>query len=218
MAQRRPRQPRERQEDHPTRLQIIEVAATILKTVGVAGFHVDDVTEATGLTRGAIYHHFDNVDDLVESALLAVYVEGLGVNIAMVESLMASATTAAEFRAGVLSANEAYAHNMALRKVRSLRAHALGATAAGPRMATALADAQQRLTDAYVAVIAEAQRRGWARAELDPEALAVFIQAYSFGVIIDDVSQRHVSPEAWARVIYEFYERTVFTDASRGRD
>jgi hypothetical protein len=158
------------------------------------------------------------VDDLVESALLAVYVEGLGVNIAMVESLMASATTAAEFRAGVLSANEAYANNMALRKVRSLRAHTLGATAAGPRMATALAHAQQRLTDAYVAVITEAQRRGWARPELDPEALAVFIQAYSFGVIIDDVSQRHVSPEAWARVIYEFFERTVFTDASRACD
>lgn len=213
MPQRRPRQPRERQEDHPTRLQIIEVAATILKTVGVPGFHVDDVLAATGLTRGAVYHHFDNVDDLVESALLAVYAEGLSANIAMVESLLTSATTAAEFRAGVLSVNQAYALNVALRKVRTLRAHALGATAAGSRMAAALAHAQQRLTDAYVAMITEAQRRGWVRPELDPEALAVFVQAYSFGVIIDDVSERHLAPEAWAKVIAEFFEHTVFTDA-----
>lgn len=213
MPPRRPRQPRERQEDHPTRLQIIEVAATILKTAGVAGFHVDDVMAATGLTRGAVYHHFDNVDDLVESALLAVYSEGLAANIALVESLMTSATTAAEFRAGVLRANEAYAHNTALRKVRVLRAHALGATAAGSRMADALGVAQQRLTDAYVAMITGAQRRGWVRPELDPEALAVFVQAYSFGVIIDDVSERHISPESWAQLIAEFFEHTVFTDA-----
>jgi AcrR family transcriptional regulator len=197
---------------------MIEVAATVLKSVGMAGFRVDDVLEVTGLTRGALYHHFDNVDDLVESALLAVYVEGLGANIALVESLTASATTAAEFRAGVLSANEAYASNAALRGVRTLRAHALGATAAGSPMATALAHAQQRLTDAYVAVITEAQRRGWARAELDPESLAVFIQAYSFGAIVNDVSERRISPEAWARVIDEFFEHTVFTEASRARD
>lgn len=210
MPQRRPRQPRERQEDHPTRLQIIEVAAKVLKKAGIGGFHVDDVMAATGLTRGAIYHHFDNVDDLVESALLAVYSEGLAANIALVEGMMVSASTAAEFRAGVMRANEAYVYNTALRKVRILRAHALGATDAGSRMADALGVAQQRLTDAYVAMITEAQRRGWVRAEISPEALAVFIQAYSFGVILDDVSERHITPEAWAQIIGEFFNNTVF--------
>jgi AcrR family transcriptional regulator len=212
MPPRRPRQPRERQEDHPTRLQIIDVAATILKTAGVPGFHMDDVLAATGLTRGAVYHHFDNVDDLVESALLAVYAEGLSANIALVERLMASATTSAEFRAGVLRANEAYVYNVALRKVRTLRAHALGATAAGSRMADALGVAQQRLTDAYVAMITDAQRRGWVRPHLNPEALAVFVQAYSFGIIIDDVSERHLSPDSWAQLIADFFTHTVFTE------
>ncbi len=210
MPQRRPRQPRERQEDHPTRLQIIEVAAEVLKKAGIGGFHVDDVLAATGLTRGAVYHHFDGVDDLVESALLAIFTEGVGANIALVQDLMTSASTAAEFRAGVLHANAIYTHNTALREVRILRAQALGATADASRMAAALAHAQQRLTDAYVAMITEAQQRGWVRAEISPEALAVFIQAYSFGVILDDVSERHITPEAWAQIIGEFFNNTVF--------
>ena len=211
MAVRRSREPREHQHDHPTRLQIVEAAATILKSVGVGGFHVDDVLAVTGLTRGAVYHHFDNVDHLVESALLATYAEGVGTNIAIVQGVMASATTPSEFRDGVLGANTVYARNQALRAVRTLRAHALAATASADRLAAAVAKEQQRLTDAYVAMIAQAQDRGWVRPEIVPESLAVFIQAYSFGVIIDDVSERHVEPEAWATIIATFFDSCVFT-------
>ena len=55
---------------HPTRTLIVEAAATIMKSRGVSALHIDDVLAATELTRGALYHHFDNVDDLRESALV----------------------------------------------------------------------------------------------------------------------------------------------------
>ena len=81
MAERRTRLPREQLNDHPTRTLIIQSAANLLKSVGVARFHMDDVLAETGLTRGAVYHHFDNVDDLIESALLVTFVEGIGANL-----------------------------------------------------------------------------------------------------------------------------------------
>ena len=211
MAERRSRQPKDRPIDHPTRALIVEAAANILKTVGVARFHVDDVLAATGLTRGAVYHHFDNVDDLVDSALLATFVEGIGANLDFVSTVMSSATTFDEFRTGILQANVLYATNEKLRSVRALRAHALAATAAGGRIATALAEQQQRLTDAYVDVVSEAQQKGWVNPTISPETLAVFIQAYSFGVIIDDVSERHIEPESWAQLIADFFDAYVFT-------
>jgi AcrR family transcriptional regulator len=212
MAERRARAPRTRQLDHPTRLLIIEAAANLLKANGVAKFHVDDVLAATGLTRGAVYHHFDSVDELVESALLSTFAEGIRANIALVEDVLASATSAEAFRAGVLRANVLYAQNEQLRRVRLLRAHTIASVASTERLATALAEEQQRLTDAYVAMITNAQRRGWVRASLEPESLAVFIQAYSFGVILDDVAERHIGADAWAAIIAEFFERCVFTD------
>jgi AcrR family transcriptional regulator len=212
-AARRTRQPRERDPNHPTRLLIIEAAATILKAGGVAKFHVDDVLAATGLTRGAVYHHFHNVDDLVESALLATFAEGVNANIEIVRDAISSAMSADEFRAGVLRANVVYAENERLREVRRLRAYAMASVAATDRLAEVLAQEQQRLTDAYVSLITEAQSRGWVRRSVDPQALAVFIQAYSFGVIVDDVSERHIGSEAWARMIAEFFERCVFADA-----
>lgn len=196
--------------DHPTGRQIAVAVAEILKDKGPAEFHVDDVLERTGLTRGAIYHHFDNVDDLIESGLLITYTEGVDANISFVRDVLAAAETFEEFRSGIFRANRAYARDRGLRSVRILRAHALSLADRSERMATLLAAAQQRVTDEYVGAIARAQSAGWIRPTIDPRALAVFVQAYSFGVIVDDVADIHLDPEAWATVIEEFFDGTVF--------
>jgi len=40
--------------------------------------------------------------------------------------------------------------------------------------------------------------------------LATFIQAYSFGVIVDDVLQSHVDRDDWEEIIKDFFEKCVF--------
>jgi AcrR family transcriptional regulator len=199
--------------EHPTRKAIIDAVAQIMKEKGVNALHLDDVMAATGLTRGAVYHHFKNVDELVEGALLATYAEGVDVNIGFIRELLANAQSFAEFRDGVVRANVLYSENNRLREVRKLRAHAMAVADTDGAMAAKLATEQQRLTDEYVAVIVDAQSRGWVRRDVDPMSLAVFIQAYSFGVIVDDVSREHLEIAAWRRMIESFFENCVFNDA-----
>ena len=210
MAVRRTQSMLERGHSHPTRILIIKATAEIIKEKGIAGLHMDHVLASTGLTRGAVYHHFQNVDDLVEHALFSVYAEGVEANIVLVRDLLASTDTFAQFREGVLKANLLYAQNRNLRRLRTMRAHVMAATESSATVSAALASEQQRLTDEYVALIEGAQQKGWVRKELDPVALAVFIQAYSFGVIVDDVSSEHVDADAWARIIESFFENNIF--------
>lgn len=210
MAVRRTQSMLEKGQSHPTRIQIIEATAAIIKEKGIAGLHMDHVLARTGLTRGAVYHHFQNVDDLVEHALVSVYAEGVDANIAMVRDLLASTGTFVQFREGVLKANLLYAQNRNLRRLRTMRAHVMAATESSATVSAALAVEQQRLTDEYVALIEAARQKGWVRRDIDPVALAVFIQAYSFGVIVDDVSSEHVDADAWARIIESFFENNVF--------
>jgi AcrR family transcriptional regulator len=198
--------------EHPTRRAIIDAVAQIMKDKGVNALHLDDVMAATGLTRGAVYHHFKNVDELVEGALLTTYAEGVDINIGFIREVLATAQSFSEFRDGVLRANVLYSENNRLREVRKLRAHAMAVADAGGPMAAKLATEQQRLTDEYVAVIVDAQNRGWVRADIEPTSLAVFIQAYSFGVIVDDVSREHLEVEAWRRIIESFFQNCVFTN------
>ncbi|HOK02048.1 MAG TPA: TetR/AcrR family transcriptional regulator [Spirochaetota bacterium] len=52
-----------------TRQYIIEVASPIFNKKGYAGTSLRDITEETGLTKGAIYGNFNDKDDLALSAL-----------------------------------------------------------------------------------------------------------------------------------------------------
>lgn len=123
------------------------------------------------------------VDDLVDSALLATYSEGVETTIRFVHDVLASATTFEGFREGIFTAN--------------------GMT--DPRAVD-----QQRLTDDYATAIISAQEKGWVRKSVDPLALAVFVQAYSFGVTVDDVSATHLGPDRWIAVIEDYFRSCVF--------
>ena len=215
MAGRRTRERQASGEAHPTRDLIIEATAGLMKKKGVTALHIDDVLEATGLTRGAVYHHFENVDDLIENALLATYSEGVDINIAFIRNILATAKSLKEFRSGVLQANVLYAENRKLREVRKLRAHALAVASPGGSLAKGLEADQKRLTDEYVAVITAAQSKGWVRKDVEPRALAVFIQAYSFGAIVDDVAAEHLDVASWQRIIETFFENCVFDGPPR---
>lgn len=52
-----------------TRNSIIEAAAPIFNKYGYAGASLADILEHTGLTKGAIYHYFENKDELALAAL-----------------------------------------------------------------------------------------------------------------------------------------------------
>ena len=195
---------------HPTRIKIIAAATELMKKKGVAEFHIDDLLSATELTRGAVYHHFENVGDVIEGTLLAIYTEGVEENIKQVRQVLATATTFDEFRNGVILSNRYFIENKQLRLVRKLRAHAMATTATSTELSKAIALKQNEITSEYISVIVEAQARGWVRPDLDSASLAVFIQAYSFGIIVDDVSQTQVDIDSLARIIESFYENCVY--------
>lgn len=52
-----------------TRNLIIEISAPIFNMKGYEGTSLSDITEKTGFTKGAIYGHFENKDDLAIAAL-----------------------------------------------------------------------------------------------------------------------------------------------------
>jgi len=50
-------------------------------------------------------------------------------------------------------------------------------------------------------VITFGQERGWVKPDLDAQALALFVQGYAFGLILNDVAEERVNPEELVAVI-----------------
>jgi hypothetical protein len=68
-------------------------------------------------------------------------------------------------------------------------------------MRNALAPTQARLTVAIADLVREMKTKNFVSEDLDSTAVAVFIQAYSLGLIVNDVSNEQVDLEKWHSLI-----------------
>lgn len=80
-----------------TRQRIIAVATRLFTEPGYEGTSIETVLRETGLSRGALYHHFASKDELFVAVLEAVEAE---IAEATVKGSRGSATPAAALRAG----------------------------------------------------------------------------------------------------------------------
>jgi hypothetical protein len=71
---------------------------------------------------------------------------------------------------------------------------------------------QDRLNEAIIDIFREARDRGWINPEVDLHAGALFIQAYTLGIIINDVSGTKIDINAWDELIDMFLEKVIATN------
>ncbi len=159
-----------------------------------------DVMEAADVARATVYHHFGDLEGLVGAATLRLYCRNMRDDLAAIEQVIEGATNVNEF-ADQMRLITGIATGEERRQYRLLRASCIDYARDRPVLAQQLADIQTSLTDDLAKAMAKAQRKVLIRKDLDPRALAVFIQAYSLGKLVDDVAGLHTSAGAWGYLI-----------------
>jgi hypothetical protein len=127
----------------------------------------------------------------------ARYVDG---NIEALQALLSAAKTSEEFYVG-LSQLSAVTQGEGMKRARQERALTIGRAITSPRMSVLLQGEQQRLTDALVQLIKDAQARKLCNPEIEAHALAVLMQAWTLGKIVDDLSENPVDNEAYLTLV-----------------
>ena len=69
---------------------------------------------------------------------------------------------------------------------------------------------QERLTEMIADLYREVLKKGWGNPSLDPRSIAVLIQAYSLGKVVDDVTDTHMDGEKWDHLINTILETVLF--------
>lgn len=192
--------------EHPTRALLVDLAVAALENQLPEEVTVDAIATASGLTKGAIYHHFTDFAELIETALVVRFARYVDESIATLTEVATSARSRTDVLAG-MAAITAATQDPSRRATRFARAHVLTLASGTPRLGAALAVEQLRLTDALAGLIADAQEKGWFNRDFDARAAAVLIQAYTLGRIVDDISTEPVDPDSWQRLIMRVIER-----------
>lgn len=202
-------QKRTSSEPHPTKVALLEVVKEMIAELGTDGFTVEMVLAESGISRGSLYHHFEDFPDLVEEALLEINRVIVATSIELIRHELAGIWTKDEFRDAVGRVTRAL-HSPERFKARIDRVRMLAVCEGDERFRKRFGDAQAELIMAFTEVLAETQARGVVRTDFDPKVLATFMSAYTAGLILNDVSSDPVSFEDWNALVVEVLERFVF--------
>ncbi len=192
---------------HPTKERLILTTVSLMEGDHPDKVHVEEVLASSGISKGSLYHHFEDFGDLIEEALIYRFSANVDRNIIAITDMLTSITSREEFYAG-LARITVMTQGAELAPIRFERARALGLAGTSDRFRVKLGAEQQRVTDALTDLFREAQLQGWMNSEFDPHAAAVFIQSYTLGKVVDDVTPTPMNPDAWIALITRLVEKT----------
>ena len=181
---------------HPTKVHLTEAAATLIDEFGSQGFTVEQLLEKSNISKGSLYHHFEDFHDVIMQAQVLRFARYVEDDITALTNVLLASTSREDMFARLDLISRA-THDPARSVRRADRIEILAGARHSEKMKNALAPTQARLTGAIADLVREMQAKEFVSENLDPAAVAVFIQAYSLGLIVNDVSNEPIDLEKW---------------------
>jgi hypothetical protein len=146
---------------------------------------------------------------LVISARIEQYVGAVGEDMDRVQSVVETATTPDEMVTSLQAITKvASAPERAER--RWLRAEVLGAARRRPRLAARLAEQQRESNERFRRIVKTGQERGLIDPALDATALSIFVQAFTFGLLLAEIDPAsELDQDDWLAVVNRFASAIV---------
>ena len=185
---------------HPTKSHLVATTVSLIDEFGPQGFTVDQLLDNSKISKGSLYHHFEDFHDVIIAAQVERFAQYVEEDIAGVTQVLLAATSREDLLSR-LDTVSLIAHSEERAKRRGDRMEILTSARHSEKMKLALGPVQARLTASFADLIREMQSRQWVTTEISPEAVAVFIQAYSLGLVVNDASSDHIDMAKWHQLI-----------------
>ncbi len=199
-----------RQSVHPTKTLLIDTAVQLLDTQLPHEIAVDEILEKSGISKGSLYHHFEDLAELLEAAQVARYADWVDRSMALIVSIISTAKNKDELFAGVKKMT-LLTQSAEFKGFRYERARTIGNSQGHQRFQALLAAEQELLTSGLTDIIREVMEKGYFDKSLNPQVVAIFIQSYTLGKIVDDIVTNPVNSEDWDNFIDQMVYKSIFS-------
>jgi AcrR family transcriptional regulator len=188
---------------HPTAQLLIETVVNLLDQKSVDYITSEEVLQLSGISRGSMYHHFHDFEDLVDTALVKRFSRYIAETNAGFIALSLKDLRAA------LKRMTHTVHVPERAQYRFERIRIFGRASEHPNLRAKLAIEQDSLTDTMELHVAQWQERGFLVKDFTARSIAVAIQAIVIGRVVDEIADKHVDREDWLalmdRIIDTFF-------------
>ena len=198
-----------RQGLHPTKEELIRTVVAMLDEQTLDEITSEKVLEISEVSRGSLYHHFEDFAELLELAQVRRFSTYVTHSIEILGEVFGAADTREELIARcAVAARDLQAPELS--QIRMERMTAISKVMHNQRMAEALGSEQERLTETIAELYEGMQERGFGNPHLQPRTAAVLFQAYALGRTIDDFTPVHMDPENWLYAVTCIIENVFF--------
>jgi AcrR family transcriptional regulator len=187
-------------EQNETRLNLIQATSDLMDLHAIEDISASMVLERAGASKSSMYHFFEDFSDLLEETYVVRFGENVKESIAVIEKIVSKSTTKEEFFVALdrLTASTQARENASLR---FKRARKLARSERHEKFRNSLGALQQQLTDSLTSAFEQAQEKGFLNKNFEARTGAVFIQAYTLGRIVDDITENHMNDADWEKLI-----------------
>lgn len=182
------------------RERLLRAAVRHLETHGEAELRVTEIAEEADVAIGLIRHHFGSRDGLVAAAQIRRIEGATREDVASARAVISTAGSTDDLLARIDGLTRAVIDRTRA-EVRLSRFAAIATAHGRPEAREAIGGALGDLLDELAGLIREAQEKDLARSDLDPRAIATFIQSYSLGLIVHDLNADRMDADALVAVI-----------------
>lgn len=200
-----------RQTVHPTKTVLIETTVALLESQLPHEIAVDEILDKSGISKGSLYHHFEDLAELLEEAQVSRYATWVDRSIALIVAIVSQAKTRDDLFTGLKKMTE-LTQSAQYKGFRYERARTIGNSEGNERFQKLLAVGQERLTAGLTDVIREVIEKGFFKKDLNPHVFAVFIQSYTLGKVVDDIVTNPLKSQDWDDFINYMVAKSVFPE------
>jgi len=191
-----------------TRNRVLAVALEQLEAGGEAAVRIDEIRDRSGVSIGSIYHHFGDREGVIAAAQLRRFARFAEVDVRALADVVEQSADIEEFRSNVRRLT--LGSRSQLRTDRRWgRIGVLASTTGRDDLRADIEQIQTRLTDGFAAHVAQGQARGFFRSDLDARAIAVFIEAYTLGLVLNDIDARGIDETGWQQVVWTVIDALI---------
>ena len=194
---------------HPTKRLLLETVIKLLDTKKPEEILSDEVLQISRISKGSMYYHYKYWYEIIEDAICERFGRYVDRSVELCENAMNKSKTRDDLVNFLKQVTRETQKSEQL-AIRYARVQAIAMASQSDRMKKKLGAVQERLTESLEDLFREAKERGWAKEGMNPRAVAVLVQAYTFGHVIDDFTPEHMEIEAWYRLIDQVVEDVFF--------
>jgi AcrR family transcriptional regulator len=187
-------------ESNETRQNLIKATSELMDLHAIEDISASMILERAGASKSSMYHFFEDFGDLLDETYVVRFGENVRVSIVVIEKIIARSTTKEEFFVA-LDRLTASTQDRALASLRFSRARELARSERNEKFQKSLGKLQQQLTDSLTSAFQTAQDKGFLNKDFEARTGAVFIQAYTLGRIVDDITDNQMNDADWQKLI-----------------